>query len=147
MVCASDDGPGTQLHQSRHHVVVERTRIHLPDAGQNGCEAEEISDEAFQLGQLRRVAAEQVEHVLGGSHRTFDAAQRVTIDQLPQPGQRDQSLLRRRREPLAQCGGLRRDVVTASGHHQIAVGRRTLSHPGHHGHAVREHQLQRTANL
>ncbi len=96
----------------------------------------------LQLSQFRRVAAEQVEHVLRGAHRALDSAQRVAVDQLAQSSQRDQGLLRGRGEPFAQRGGLRGDVVTAAGHHQVAVGRRAFGQPGDHGHPVREHQLQ-----
>ena len=93
------------------------------------------------------VAVEQVEHVLRGAHRALDAAQRVAVDQLAQPGQRDQHLLGRRREPLAQRRRLRRDVVAAAGHHQVAVAHRPLGQPRHHRDAVGEHQLQRPADL
>src|ERR1700739_1122581 len=79
---------------------------------------------------------EQVAHVLRGPHRPLDAAQRVAVDQLSQPGQRDQRFLCCGGEPLAQGGGLGGDVVAASGHHQIAVGRRPLGKPRDHRHPV-----------
>ena len=39
-------------------------------------------------------------------------------------------LLGRRREPLAQRGRLRGDVVAAARHHQVAVADRPLGQPG-----------------
>ena len=61
--------------------------------------------------------------------------------------QRDQHLLGRRREPLAQRRRLRGDVVAAARHHQVAVADRPLGQPRHHRHAVREDQLQRPPDL
>ena len=98
-------------------------------------------------GQLRSVAVEQVEHVLRGAHRALDAAQRVPVDQRTQPRQRKKHLLGRRRESLAQRGGLRGDVVAAAGHHQVAVADRPLGQPRHHRDAVRKNELKRPADL
>ncbi len=127
--------------------MVERSRIHLPDAGENICEAQEFGDPAFQVGQPGGVPVEQVEHVLRGAHRALDAAQRVPVDQLGQPGQRDQRLLGGRREPLAQRRGLRGDVVAAAGHHQIAVQRRPLGQPRDHRDAVGVDEFQGAPDL
>ncbi len=98
---------GGQLHQRGQHVEVERARVDLADAGQPGGEAEVRGHPPLQLGELGRIAAEQVEHVLGGAHRALDAAQRVARAQLLQPGVRDEHLVGRGGEPLAQRGGLR----------------------------------------
>ena len=56
-------------------------------------------------------AYQQIEHVLRRAHRTLDPAQRVPRDQVVQATQRDEQLVRDRREPLAERGGLRRYVV------------------------------------
>ena len=56
-------------------------------------------------------------------------------------------LLGRRRESLAQRGGLRGDVVAAARHHQVAVADRPLGQPSDDGHAVRKDKLKRPADL
>lgn len=139
--------PRAQLHQRRNHVVVQRSRIHLPDAGQNRCETQELGDAPLEFGELGRVAVQQVEHVLRRAHRSLDAAQRIPVDQLAQPGQRDQRLLGRRGESLAERGGLGGDIVAASGHHQVAIGDGPLGEPRRDRHPVREDELQRPPDL
>ena len=57
-------------------------------------------------------------------------------------GQGEERLLGRRGEPLAQCGGLRGDVVAAAGHHHVPVGRGPLSQSGCDGHPAGLHELQ-----
>ena len=127
--------------------MVQRPRIDLPDAGENLCEAQEFGDLPLELGQLVGIAVEQVEHVLRGAHRALDAAQRVPVDQRTQPRQRNKHLLGRRRESLAQRGGLRGDVVAATRHHQVAVADRPLGQPSDDGHAVRKNKFKRPADL
>ena len=75
----------------------------------------------LQLGQFVDVSVEQVEHVLAGAHRALDTAQRIAVDQLAKAGERDEQFVGRRCESLAEGGGLRRDVVAATGHHQRGV--------------------------
>ncbi len=78
-------------------------------------------DAAFELGEPRAVAAEQVEHVLGGADRALDPAQRVAAQQLLDALQGREQLLGPGREPLAQRRGLRGHVVAAPGHDQVPV--------------------------
>ena len=74
--------PGSCLNERGDDVEVERAWIHLADAVQHPLEAEVACDARLELGELRSIAVQQIEHVLGGAHRAFDAAQRVTRDQL-----------------------------------------------------------------
>lgn len=127
--------------------MVERTRIHLADARENIGETEELGDPSFQFRQSRGVPVEQVEHVLRGAHRALDAPQRIAVDQFAYALQRDQALFGGRREALAQRRGLSRHIVRTSGHHEIPVDDGPLGEPGHHRDAVREHQLERLADL
>ncbi len=138
---------GGQLDERGEHVVVQRARVDLADAGQLGGEPQVRRDPALQLGQLVRVAAEQVEHVLRGAHRTLDAAQRVAGAQLLQPGERDQHLVGRRGEPLAQRRRLRGDVVAAPGHHQLGVLGGAPGQPGEHRHRPVPDVLTRQPDL
>jgi hypothetical protein len=120
------------LHQSGDDVVVQRPRIDLPDTRENLCEAEEFGDPRLQRRKPDGVTVEQVEHVLCGTHRPLDAAQRVPVDQRAQSGQGHEELFGRGREPLTQRGGLCGDVVTAPGHHEIAIDHRPLGQSRHH---------------
>ena len=123
---------GGQLDQRGEHVEVQRAGVHLPDAGQRGGEAEVLGHRGLQRGQPVGVAVEQVEHVLRGAHRALDPAQRVPGLQLLQPRVGDQHLVGRRREPLAQGGGLGGDVVAAPGQHQFGVLGGAPGQPGQH---------------
>ena len=78
----------------------------------------------FQRIQSRRIATEQVEHVLGGAHRTLDAAQGVTGDEVGEPVVGHEHFVRRVGEALAQGGGLGGDVVGPSSHWHVGVFRR-----------------------
>ena len=104
-------------------------------------------DTRFEFGELRRVAAQQVEHVLAGTHRPLDATQRIAVDGFVDALQRDHELVGSGGEPLAQRGGLRGDVVTASGHHRRAVLRSMLDESCEHRDAVRVHVTQRLQDL
>ena len=103
------------LRQGGDDVVVEATRIHLSRGGENGLETQLGGDPAFQLGQPACVAAEEVEHVLGGSDRPLDPARRVAGDELLQSPVRHQQLVGGGGEPFAQGGDLGRDVVGTTG--------------------------------
>ena len=74
-------------------------------------EPEVLGHPPLQLGDLRRVPAEQVELVGGGADRALDAAQRIALHQIVESLVRDEQLLRGAREPLAERGRLRRHVV------------------------------------
>ena len=80
-----------------------------------------LGDPLLEGGQLVGVAAEQVELVLRRADRALDAAQRVAGDQLLEALEGDQQLLGRRGEPLAERGGLRGDVVRATGDDEVIV--------------------------
>ena len=108
---------GGELHERGEHVEVEAARVDLPDAGQHPLEAEVGGDPLLEVRQLLGVAVEEVEHVLGGAHRALDAAQRVAGEQVLDALDGDQHLVGGGREPLAQRGRLRGDVVGAAGHH------------------------------
>ena len=73
---------GGGLHERRDDVEVERARVDLADAGEDVLEAEVAGDALLEIGQLGRVAVEQVELVLGSADRSLDAAQRVARDQV-----------------------------------------------------------------
>ncbi len=145
IVIARLDGAGRCLHECADDVEIERPRVDLPDAVQHPLEAEVRGDGGLERGELRRVAVEQVEHVLPGAHRALDAAQRVPRDQLLDPLERDQQLFAGRRESLAERGCLRRHVVTAADHHQFGVLGGEPGQPGERGdHPVaNDHQRRR----
>jgi hypothetical protein len=128
--------PGAELDECGHHVVVQRPRVHLPDAGENVCEAQEFGYPPLQRSQPRGIAVEQIEHVLRGAHGPLDAAQRVAVDQLREARQCDQRLLGRRGEPLAERRRLGGDVVRTARHHQVAVQVGTLGQPSDDCHPV-----------
>ena len=58
-------------------------------------------DAGFQLGKFGLVPAHEVEHVLGGTHGTLDAPQRVAFDQIFDAFDGDQEFLGGGGEPLA----------------------------------------------
>ncbi|SIF31027.1 Uncharacterised protein [Mycobacteroides abscessus subsp. abscessus] len=138
---------GAELHQRRHHIVVQRARVYLAHARQGRGKAEEARNTLLQLGQLDHVSVEQVQHVLPGAHRPLDPPQRIPVEKLPQPGQREQSLVGGRCEPLTQRGCLRGDIVAAPGHHHVPVLDGVTREPRHHRDAMGMHVLQRAANL
>ena len=104
-------------------------------------------DPLLQLGELLRVAVEEVELVGGGADRALDAAQRVPVDQVVEPLVRDQQFLGGRGEPLAQRGGLRGDVVRPAGQHQVGVLDGERGQPGQRGDHPVPDQLQRGPDL
>ncbi len=110
-------------------------------------EAEVSRDPALEVGQPRLVAVEQVEHVLGGAHRTLDAAQRIAIQQLLEPLDRDQHLVGDGGEPFAERGGLGRDVVGPAGHHRGLVLGGEPGQPSKRGDRAVPEQRQRLADL
>ena len=112
---------GRELHERGEHVLVQRARVNLPDAGEDLGETQVLGDPALELGELPGVPAEQAEHVLGGADRALDPAQRVAGDQLRDPAVRHQRLVGGRGEALAERRGLRGDVVAAPGHDQLGV--------------------------
>jgi hypothetical protein len=67
------------------------------------------------------VGVEQVELVLGRSHRSLDPPKGVPADDALDPVEGEQDLLGGRREPLAHRGHLGRDVVAAPRHRQVPV--------------------------
>ena len=134
--------PGAELHQCRDHVVVQRARIHLAHAVEDRGEAEEFGHSPLEFGEPRSIAVKQVKHVLGGAHRALDTAQWIAVDEFADAAQGDERLLSRRGEPLAQCGGLRSDIVAAAGHHHIPVGRGPLRQSGRDSHPAGMHELQ-----
>ncbi len=136
-----------ELHQRGDHVVVEGAGVDLADRGERLGEAEVRGDAPLQVGELVRVAAEQVQHVLGRADRALDPAQRVAREQVLQAAVGDQQLVGGGREALAQRRGLGGDVVRASGDHQLAVLGRELAEPGQHGDGAVAHQLQREPDL
>ncbi len=109
--------------------MVQRSRVHLTDAVQHCGETKVLGDAAFEVAEAPRVTVEQIQHVLAGAHRPLDAAQWVAVDEFPDALERDQRFLGRRGKPLAQCGGLRGDVVAAACHHQIPVACGPLGQP------------------
>ena len=79
--------------------------------------------------------------------RALDPAQRVAAPQVLQPRVRDEQLVGGRREPLAQRGGLRGDVVAAPGHHQLGVLGRAAGQPGEQRDGPVADVLQRQPDL
>ena len=75
----------------------------------------------LQISQRRRIAAEQIEHVLGGAHRAFDATQRVAVDEVDQAVVGHEHFVGGRGEAFAQRGGLGGDIVGAPGHRYVCV--------------------------
>jgi len=97
--------------------------------------------------RLRRVAAEQIELILGRAHRTGDSPQRIPDDQIVDPGQRDQQFLASAGPPLAQRGGLGGHVVGAAHHHQGGVlGGQTRQPQGGGDHPAAD-KLERSTDL
>ena len=78
-------------------------------------------DRMLECSQSDVVAAEQIQHVLLGSHGSFDASQRIAVKQLLDAFQCHQHFVRARREPFAEGGRLRRNVMAATGHNQGRV--------------------------
>ena len=72
-------------------------------------------------------ALAQVELVLLGAHRTFDPPQRISLDELIEATKRLEQLLAGVGEPLAERGGLRRDVVAPAGDDELGFGHRTVA--------------------
>ena len=138
---------GAELHQCRDGVVVQRSRIHLADAVQDRGETKVLGDPTFEVAQALLVAAEQIQHVLAGPHRTLDAAQRIAGDEFPNALQCNQCFLGRRCEPLTQGGGLGGDIVTAPGHHQIPVVDCPLGQSGRNRHSTVVSELQGLPDL
>ena len=89
-----------------------------------------------------RVAAQQVELVLGGADRALDAAQRVTGDEVVEAAHRDEQLVGHGGEALAERGGLRGDVVAAPGHDELGVLGGEAPEPGERGDATIAQHLQ-----
>ncbi|CCW13901.1 hypothetical protein EBESD8_44640 [Rhodococcus aetherivorans] len=139
--------PGRDLHERGEHVVVQRARIDLTDAGEHVREPEVLGDRRLETRELVGVAAEQVQHVLRGAHGALDAAQRVPGDQLAQPGERDEQLVGGGREPLAEGGGLRGDVVRPARHHQRRVLGGAVGQPRGDRDAVGVHVLEGAQDL
>ena len=133
IVVARLAGPGARLHEGRDDVEVERARVHLPDVGERGLEAEVARRRPPRAHATFVGRAEEVEHVLLRADRALDAAQRVAGEQLLDAAERLEQLLAGVGEPLAHRGGLRGDVVAATGHHERGVLGGPLGQPGERG--------------
>ena len=110
-------------------------------------ETEVGCDRVLEARQLGRVTAEQVEHVLCCADRALDAPQRVAREQLVEAQEADEQLVGDGGEPLAQCGGLRGDVVRAAGHRLRVVLGGTAGQPCQHGECLVPNQQQRLPDL
>lgn len=138
---------GRELYERGDDLVVEGARVDLADRGERLREAQVARDALLQLVELRRVAAEQVQHVLRGADGALDAAQRVAGEQLLDPGVRDEQLVGGGREALAEGRGLRRDVVRAARDHQLAVLIGQLAEAREDGDGAVADQLEGEADL
>ncbi len=102
---------------------------------------------ALQFGELGRVAAEQVEHVLRGADRPLDAAQRVAREQFLKPVEADEQFVGGGGEALAERGRLGGDVVRAPGHDEFAVLASELAQPRQDGDRPVADEFQAAADL
>ena len=103
------------------HLVVERPRVDLPDAGELRLNPRWRGD-VFSSSPAFRVAAEQVEHVLRGAHRALDAAQRVPLDQLLDRAFAPAIRPRRKRTACRAWSPARRRCANARQHQRRVVG-------------------------
>ena len=141
------EGPATSWTSDETTSKSRRARVDLADAGEDAVEAEVVGHALLELLQLGGVAVEQVEHVLGGAHRALDAAQRVAGQQALDPVEPDQHLVGDGREPLAERGRLRGDVVGAAGHHGGLVLGGQAAQPGQGGDGPVADQRERLLDL
>ena len=93
MVCASDDGPAPSCTSADVTSWSSERGYTCPTLRENLGETQEFGDPALEFGQLFDVTAEQVEHVLAGAHRALDPPQRVAVEKLAHPRQREHHLL------------------------------------------------------
>jgi hypothetical protein len=130
------------LHERGHHVVVQGARIDLADAIEHAGEAEVVGHRPLQSGQRVRIPIEQVQHVLGRTHRTLDPAQRIALDQVVEPVVGDEHLVGPDGEALAEGRHLRRHIVRAPSHRRLGVlhGQSTQSRQCRHNLVADEQQ-------
>ena len=136
-----------QLHEDGQGVEVEGARVDLADGVEDLAKAQAVGDLRLQLRELRLVTAQQVQHVLRGTHRALDSAQRVACQQLLGARQAQQQLIGRGSKALAQGGGLRGDVVGTARHHEPLVLAGQAADAVEDGDALIAGQHERAVNL
>ena len=109
---------GGHPEQARDDVEVQRPRIYLTGGAQGRREAEPLSQGRLEGIHLAGVAAKQRQQVGLRAYRTFQATQRVPLDEGFEPADRVHQLLASGREATPVGGDLRRHVVRACGHRQ-----------------------------
>src|SRR5690606_9781294 len=79
--CRKSFWPRRYLAKGRNHVEVQRARIDLTHVLEHVREAKVCRDSFFQGVESFLISSEQIEHILGGAHRSLDAPERIALDQ------------------------------------------------------------------
>ena len=133
--------------QRAHDIEIQTAWVNLADREQRLLEPEMLHDARFELVHLVGVATEQRELVELRADRALESSHRVTRNQFIDPLLREQQFLTEHRDAFSKRGGLRRDVVRATGDHQVAELRGTLRQQAERGHRLEAYDLQGAGDL